>query len=144
LSCAQADLIKKVNFPQFEECEADNQFGQSCFENTFISKFKTFYKETEIAKDYKYKRALTANIQVDRRGIMTSNEFSTAESPIFVSVERAVKEFEKLIPAYDDKNRPEDFNFQVKFSLSRSEANSENALNVEVEFVYLDTSKDNL
>ena len=144
LSCAQEDTAKKVNFPQFEECEADDQFGQFCFENNFIAKFKTFYKETEIAKDYQYNRVITANVQVDRRGKMVSNEFSSAESPIFVSVERAINKFEKLIPAYNDENRPENFNFQVKFTLIRSEPNSENALNVEVEFDYLNTSKDNL
>lgn len=143
ISFAQEENNQEVVFPQFEDCNQDDETEQSCFENTFTSKFKDFYKQTEIAKDYNYVRVVIGNYVVNRRGIIEQEGYNSTESPIFVAIKRAVDEMAKMSPSTNEKDRPVDFNFQVKFSLKRANAYKDDALSVEVEFIYPEAEKEN-
>lgn len=140
---AQEESEKKIVFPQFETCEQDDQTGRSCFENEFKKNFKSFYKETEIASDYQYDREVVGSLIVDRRGRLLSIGFDSTESPIFMAIDRAIKKFPKLKASIGDNERPQDFNFQVKFILKRTKRLNSNALSIDIEFEYPETDDKN-
>ncbi len=142
---SQAQESNKVaeTYPQFEICQKDDQKGQACFENTFISKFKEFYKETEIASDYNYNREVTGYFLVDRRGKIIQKEFNTGESAMFVAIKRAVAKLPKLKPVLNEKDRPKDFYFEVTFKLKRTAPYSLNALSIDIDFAYPEAPDEN-
>lgn len=143
ISLAQEENNQEVVFPQFDDCNIDDETKQSCFENTFASKFKSYYKKTEIATDYHYEHDIIGDFVVNRSGKIKQTGFNSTESPIFVAIDRAVAKMAKLKPSKNEKERPIDFNFQVKFSLKRTDAYKDDALWVEIEFIYPDTDKEN-
>ena len=130
-------------YPQFESCEVDDQKGKACFENTFTSKFKEHYRDTEIAEDYSYEREVTGYFSVDRRGKIIQKEFNTGESAMFVAIKRAIEKFPKLNPILNEKDRPEDFYFEITFKLKRTEPHSQNSLSIDLEFTYPETPDEN-
>lgn len=134
----------ETQFPQFNECELDDQNGQPCFENTFRQMFVANYQQTEIASDYNYNRELKGSFIVNRRGDIKQLGYNSPESAMFLAVERAVEKLPRLKPAVGDQERPVDFQFQVIFKLSRSEPYAKEALKVEVEFTYEDEKKESL
>lgn len=143
ISLAQENDQPQFSFPQFDECEKDDQADRSCFENNFEKKFKTFYRETEIATDYNYTREVVGSYEIDRRGEIIQKGYNTPESPIFVSIERAIDKFQRLQPVVNEKNRPVEFYFQVKFNLQRSQPYKDDALDIVVEFIYPELDKEN-
>ncbi|GGE24272.1 hypothetical protein [Psychroflexus planctonicus] len=143
VSIAQEDAESKPKFPQFEECETDDQAGKSCFENNFRKMFKEAYKETEIASDYTYQRETKGTYLVDRRGVIKQLSYDTPESPIFLAISRAVEKLPKLKAVLNDKDRPVEFNFEVNYKLKRNSPNSKNDLEIDLEFSYPDPEKEN-